>query len=159
MKKLLIAMAIVSLLTLIVWAAAPPNFAGTWALDAAKSEGLPQQMQGDLTWVITQDDKSFKKDVQGGMMAGAENYSLEGKEVAEDVNRGQFSGKAKRMAKVMDKMLELKSVMTANFNGNDITITTTQHLELSEDGKTLQVHQITESPRGSRESKLVFTKK
>ena len=91
-------------------------------------------------------------------MASTENYNLDGTEKAEDVT-GRFSGKAKRTAKATGEMLELKSVFTGEVNGNAFTMTTTQHLELADGGKTLKVHQVRESPRGTQESKLVFTKK
>lgn len=160
MKKLMTVCALSSAFILSIWAAnVGPDFSGTWALDAAKSEGLNPQAPTDITWVIAQDAKAIKKEIKGGMFAGTENYKLDGSEVNEDVVRGQFSGKAKRMAKVMGEMVELKTVLTGEFNGNSITITTTQHLELADGGKTLKIHQTSESPQGSRESKLVFTKK
>src|SRR5258708_32413281 len=49
--------------------AAGANFAGTWALDKTKSQGLDPRMQNaDVTWVITQDDKqiSIETKVAGG---------------------------------------------------------------------------------------------
>ena len=158
MKRLLMMSGLLSAFVLVVWAAVPAaDFSGTWALDAAKSEGLPQQMQGDVTWVITQDAKTLKKEAKSAM-ASTENYNLDSTEKAEDVT-GRFSGKAKRTAKAMGEMLELKSVFTGEVNGNAFTMTTTQHLELADGGKTLKVHQVRESPRGTQESKLVFTKK
>jgi hypothetical protein len=57
---------------LAVWAASLPaaNFAGTWTLDKAKSQGLDQRMQNaeSVQWVITQDDKkiSIEPKVTGG---------------------------------------------------------------------------------------------
>ena len=159
MKKVMIAVALCGLLLLAVGASiVGADFSGTWALDAAKSEGLNPQMPTDITWVIAQDAKTIKKEIKGGMFSGTENYNLES-EVNEDVVRGQFSGKAKRAAKVMGEMVELKTVMTGEFNGNSFTITTTQHLELADGGRTLKIHQVSESPQGTRESKLVFTKK
>ncbi|MFN7928148.1 MAG: hypothetical protein U0Y68_09405 [Blastocatellia bacterium] len=158
MKNTMLAIVFGSLFALTVWAAtAATDFSGTWTLDAAKSEGLNPQMPIDLTWVITHDTKTIKKEVKGAM-ASTENYKFEG-EVNEDVNRGQFSGKAKRTAKAMGEMVELKSVMTGEFSGNAINITNTQHLELADGGKTLKVHQTVDFGQGTMESKLVFTKK
>ena len=161
MKKLLLTGGLVGCLFALVWAAVPgPDFSGTWALDKAKSEGLPQQMANqDISWVITVADKTLKKEIKGGMIAQTENYKLDGTEVSEDAPLGQFTAKAKRAAKVMGEMLELKSVLTGEFNGNAFTATTTQHLELADGSKTLKVHQTRESTRGNQESKLVFTKK
>ncbi|HEX4949385.1 MAG TPA: hypothetical protein VFZ34_22110 [Blastocatellia bacterium] len=161
MKKLSLTTGLLCVLFALAWATVPaPDFSGTWALDKAKSEGLPQQMANqDITWMITVADKSLKKEVKGGMAPQTENYKLDGTEVNEDVNFGQATMKAKRTAKVMGEMLELKSVASGEFNGNAFTMTTTQHLELADGGKTLKVHQIRESQRGNQESKLVFTKK
>ncbi len=161
MKKLLLLTGLLCFLLTIIWATVPaPDFSGTWALDKAKSEGIPQQMANqDISWVITVTGKTLKKEIKGGMIPQTENYNLDGAEVNEDAPLGQFTAKAKRAAKVMGEMLELKSVLTGEFNGNAFTATTTQHLELADSGKTLKVHQTRESTRGNQESKLVFNKK
>ncbi len=161
MKKLFLSTGLLSLLFAVAWAAVSgPDFSGTWALDKAKSEGLPQQMaNADISWVITVADKALKKEVKGGMAPQTENYKLDGTEVAEDVTMRQATMKAKRTAKAMGEMLELKSVVSGEFNGNAFTFTTTQHLELADGGKTLKVHQVRDTPQGPQESKLVFTKK
>lgn len=161
MKKLFLSTGLLCFLMAMVFATtAAPDFSGTWSLDKAKSEGLPRQMaDADISWVISVADKAFKKEVKGGMAPQTENYKLDGSEVAEDVTMRQATMKAKRTAKAMGEMLELKSVISGEFNGNAITITTTQHLELADGGKTLKVHQTSERPNGSQESKLVFTKK
>ena len=161
MKKLFLTTGLLGWLMTLVWAAVPgPDFSGTWALDRAKSEGVPRQMaEGEISWVITVTGKTLKKEVKGGMIAQTENYNLDGAEVNEEMPLGGFTAKAKRAAKVMGEMLELKSVLTGEANGNAFTATTTQHLELADGGKTLKVHQTRESTRGNQESKLVFTKK
>jgi hypothetical protein len=161
MKKIFLTGGLMGCLLAMVWAAVPaPDFSGTWSLDKAKSEGLPPAMaNADLSWVISVTDKAFKKEVKAGAGAQTENYNLDDTEVNEDVVMGQMTGKAKRKAKVMGEMLELKSVMSGQRDGNTFTFTTTQHLELADGGKTLKVHQIRETPRGNQESKMVFTKK
>ncbi len=161
MKKLFLTCGLMSCLLALVWATVPAaDFSGTWALDKAKSEGLPPAMaNADINWVISVADKAFKKEVKAGAGAQAENYNLDGSEVSEDVVMGQMTGKAKRTAKFMGEMLELKSVMSGEREGNPFTFSTVQHLELADDGKTLKVHQVRETPRGKQESKMVFTKK
>src|SRR5205085_11737722 len=63
MRKLLCALSLMSALVfaLAVHAAAPANFAGTWTLDKAKSQGLSPRMQNaeSVSWVITQTDKTI----------------------------------------------------------------------------------------------------
>src|SRR5712691_10935897 len=76
MRKILFAISLIGALTfaLAVSAAAPANFAGTWTLDKAKSQGLSQRMQGadSVSWVITQDAKqiSIETKMTGGTPAG-----------------------------------------------------------------------------------------
>lgn len=141
--------------------AAPANFSGTWGLDKSKSGELPRQMQdADIVWTIKQDDKQVT--VQYPSMGGQQTavYNLDGSETTANVE-GRFPGKATRKAKWMNegKTLELNTVLNANVQGNDVTITTLEHWELAEDGKVLKVHRVTESPRGKNENNFVFAKK
>lgn len=76
MRRIICALSLTSalMLTLVAQAAAPTNFAGTWTLDKAKSQGLSQRMQGadSVQWVITQTDKeiTIEEKVTGGQMGG-----------------------------------------------------------------------------------------
>jgi hypothetical protein len=76
MKRLFLIAGMMGALALAIVASsmAAANFAGTWALDKAKSQGLSQRMQGaeKVTWTITQDDKTISIDqkVEGGQPAG-----------------------------------------------------------------------------------------
>lgn len=76
MRKIISALGLSSALifTLVVHAAAPANFAGTWNLDKSKSQGLNPRMQGadSVTWTITQTDKTItvEEKVTGGQMGG-----------------------------------------------------------------------------------------
>ena len=118
----------------------------------------------DQTWVVTQDAKTFTVDASfsGGdqpMPAQKRTYNLDGSETTQEVT-GRMPGKAALKAKWQgDSVLELSSVLKANFQGNDVTITTTEHWELADGGKTLKVHRTQESPRGTQETKLTFAKK
>lgn len=174
MKKTIIVIAICGLLLTGLWAvsAAAANFGGTWKLDKGKST-LPERMANieGMNWTITQDDKQFtlKPEViggggrggggRGGLLNQPETYNLDGSETTSELS-GRMTGKVTRTARWMDggRMLELKSVINGDFNGNAFTSTTTRHLELAEDGKVLKVHQTSESPVGSQEATLVFTK-
>ena len=148
--------------------AAAENFSGTWALDASKSQGLPQQAPTDMTWTVAQTDKeiSIERPGMGGRGGGGgaapapqkSVYKLDGSETTEEV-QGRMPGKMTRKAKWNGKVLELSQVRNANFQGNDITITTVEHWELVDGGKSLKVHSKTESPQGPREVTYVFTKK
>jgi hypothetical protein len=168
MKRSLVLLSLFSVLMVGFWSvgAAATDFSGTWALDKAKSEGLPPQIANvDQTWVVTQDAKTFT--VETSYSGGEQprppqkrSYNLDGSETTMDVT-GRMPGKATMSAKWQGdgKILELNQVTKANVQGNDITITTTEHWELADGGKTLKVHRKQESPRGAQETKLVLTKK
>jgi len=168
MKKSVVFLSLFCVLMVGFWSvsAAPANFSGTWSLDKAKSEGLQGRMANvDQTWVVTQDAKTFT--VEASFSGGEQpipsqkrTYNLDGSETTMDV-AGRMPGKAALKAKWQDdgKTLELSSVLKTNFQGNDVTITTTEHWELADGGKTLKVHRVQESPRGTQDSKLTFAKK
>ncbi|HSF25845.1 MAG TPA: hypothetical protein VLE20_16590 [Blastocatellia bacterium] len=166
MKRISTALALFCVLAVGAVSAAGTDFSGTWVLDKAKSEGLQGPMADvDQTWVVTQDAKTLTVETQfsGGqqeMPAQKRTYNLDGSETTAEVT-GRFPGKAALKAKWMGdgKILELNSVRNINVQGNDVTIKSTEHWELADDGKTLKVHRTTESPRGTQENKLTLTKK
>jgi len=186
MRKFFIgsAMAFVMLANVLsVSAAAPTNFAGTWALDKSKSQDLPPQAANiaGLTLTVTQDAQQITIDSKtamasqdaataggpgqgGGRGRGmglfpTASYKLDGTETTAD-NPGGRGGTStfKAVWKDGGKTLELKRVSKFNFNGNDVTVTSTEDWSLSSDGKTLTVKRTTESPRGTQSSTLVFNK-
>ncbi len=168
MKRSLVFLSFCCVLMVGFWSvsAAGTNFGGTWSLDKSKSEGLQGPMASmDQTWVVTQDAKTFT--VEASYSGGDQprppqkrTYNLDGSETTMDVT-GRMPGKATLTAKWQGdgKILELNSVTKANVQGNDITITSTEHWELADGGKTLKVHRVSESPRGKQETSLVFAKK
>jgi|ERR1043165_63984 hypothetical protein len=168
--------------------AAAPNFAGTWTLDKSKSQGLSQRVQNaeSVSWVITQTDKEItvEEKIQGGggppagapgaggppgggpggggrggMMGamGPRSYNLDGSETTGEAGRGKFARKATLSSD--GKTLELvnKNMFTGQ-DGNEITVTSTDKLSLSGDGKVLTVSRHSETPRGAQDSTLVFNK-
>ena len=66
MKRLFLIAGLMTAFGLAVLAAsaASANFAGTWNLDKAKSQGLDPRMQNaeSVVWTITQDDKTISID-------------------------------------------------------------------------------------------------
>jgi hypothetical protein len=157
------------------------NFAGTWELDKSKS-----QLQGpmadaiqSLTWTVTQDDKQVTRDQKternpnaqgpggggggggrgGGMMGGGGPLTakLDGSETTSETPRGKQTVKAKWMGD--GKILEISTVANMSTPNGDFTMTTVEHWELADGGKTLKVHQKRETPRGPMETSMVFTKK
>ena len=170
MKRVLIALVSLCLPVIAVAAlsAPPADFSGTWELDKAKSEGVQGGRQGaapdSVTWVITQDAKQItiasKTMVEGQERAQSFSYNLDGSESTAEV-QGRMPGKATLKAKWQGdgKILELTRVRNISAQGQEFTVTTTEHLELAEGGKVLKAHGSTATPQGARESKLTFNKK
>ena len=185
MKRVFLTAGLIAALGLAVLAsvAKPANFAGTWALDKAKRQGLSQRLQGadSVTWTITQDDKTISIDTKvtggqppagagggtgggGGMgggrgmgMGGPQTYNLDGKEVTSEGPNGS-SSTMKATWSSDGQTLELMSVRAGTFNGNEFKSTSTDKLSVSGDGKVLTVNRHSESSRGTQDSTLVFNK-
>ncbi len=162
----------------VVASSAAANFAGTWALDKTKSQGLSPRMAGadKVTWTIAQDDKTISIDqkVEGGQPpggggggmgggrppAGPTAFKLDGSEVTSDVNFGQATGKLTLKATWSGDALELsrKTTFTGQ-DGTERTSANTQKLSLSGDGKVLTANVHSEGGRGGpSDSTLVFNK-
>jgi len=177
MKRLFLIAGMMGALALAIVASsmAAANFAGTWALDKAKSQGLSQRMQGadKVTWTITQDDKTISIDqkVEGGQPAGGgggggggrgpagpTTYNLDGKEVTADQAMGQATAKVTSKATWAGSDLELSRKSVFQGQNGEVTTSNTQKLSLSADGKVLTAVVHSESPRGPQDSTLVFNK-
>lgn len=154
------------------------GFAGTWALDKSKSE-LPQMMQGidSITVIISQDATQMTREMKfeggamaapggggggrggGRMMGGGQpaTFKLDGSETVAENPRGKTTHKAK----LLDggKVFEVSSVMTIDFQGETRSIPSSERWELLEGGASLKVVQKRETPNGTMESKMVFTRK
>jgi hypothetical protein len=96
----------------------------------------------------------------GGGFPPSSTYKLDGTETTAEATGGR-GGTTTMKAEWKDggKTLALKRVSKFNFNGNDVTTTTTEDWSLSADGKTLTIKRTSESPRGTQTSTLVFNKK
>ena len=168
--------------------AAQTSFAGTWALDKTKSAGLPQQWSNleSLTLTVTQDAQQLTVESKAAMAQEASPggaggaggpgggrgrgmgggfppsvaYKLDGTETTAEATGGR-GGTTTLKAEWKDggKALALKRVSKFNFNGNDVTRTTTEDWSLSADGKTLTVKRTSETQNGPQTSTLVFDKK
>ena len=184
MKRLFLTFGLIASMLLVVVAtsAQKANFAGTWGLDKAKSQGLSPRLQGadKVTWTITQDDKSISIDqkVEGGqppanggggdrpmgggggrMPSGPQAYNLDGKEATSDITVRQSTGKLTTKATLSGGTLELmRKTSFTDQEGTERVNTTTQKLSLSGDGKTLTAVVHSDGGRGPSDSTLVFNK-
>ena len=181
MKRAFLIAGLMAALAVAVLASASANFAGTWALDKTKSQGLSPRMQGadSVTWIITQDDKTISIDqkVTGGQPpaggagggagtgggggrgpSGPTAYNLDGSATTMDVGGGQMTGKSTLKATWVGNALQLSRNSILNGPNGEVTSTETRKLELSSDGKVLTATVHSESPRGTTDSTLVFNK-
>ena len=186
MKKLFLAGAVLCALS-VAAAAQSASFAGTWELDKSKSK-MDERMASRLnsqTLTVTHDDKEIKVDRKtdmapgggpggggpggpppggggrgmggGGMMGGAPNstYKLDGSEVVTENPRGKVTSKSK----LAGGKLEINSSNTFNGPNGEMTTKTTEHWELIEGGKALQIHSVREGMNGPVETTMVYNKK
>jgi hypothetical protein len=151
---LLVSMAVAAL-------AAAQSYAGTWVLDKSKSGELPRMWQNadSIQMDVTQNDKTLGVTVKGGRGDETLTYNLDGTPSTVDMG-GRMPGKATLTVKVnADGSVELKTQREGNIQGNPVTFKSTEVWQLADGGKTLKVKRTSESPRGTQESNLVFTKK
>ena len=93
----------------------------------------------------------------GGMMGGAPNstYKLDGSEVVTENPRGKVTSKSK----LAGGKLEINSSNLMNTPNGEMTMKTTEHWELIEGGKALQIHSVREGMNGPVETTMVYSKK
>ena len=141
-----------------------------------------------VSWVITQTDKEITVDEkitggggpgggapgaggpppggQGGgagggrgMMGpmGPRTYNLDGSETTGETGRGKFARKATLSSDGKSLDLVTRSTFQTQ-DGSEVTVTSSDKLSLSADGKMLTVVRHSESPRGPQDSTMVFNK-
>ncbi len=130
-----------------------PNFAGTWKLNAEKSEmgggggrGMGGGMMGEL--VVTQ--TAAELSVTRGRNTSV--YKLDG---SESTNAG-MRGETKSKAKVDGSTILIDS--TSSFEGPNGAMTITSKQVWSMDGGSLVITTTRTTPRGERTSKMVYDK-
>ena len=94
-----------------------------------------------------------------GMMGpmGPRTYNLDGSETTGETGRGKFARKATLSSDGKTLDLVTKSSFQTQ-DGSEVTITSSDKLSLSADGKVLTVVRHSESPRGAQDSTMVFNK-
>jgi len=150
------------------------DYSGTWKLDLAKSEMGERSRVESMDMTVTQSDNDLSyernaklSEAQGGGMGGRGGmggpggggkmtYDLSGKETKVS---GAMGGEVGLKAKV-EKDGGLKLTQNRSFEGpmGAMTIKTVETWSLSDDGNTLTVSSTTETPRGTRNQKMVFTR-
>lgn len=152
------------------------DFSGTWTLDVSKSKLGDRNMIAEQTLTVVQTAKDItvtpvtKRNPppdgmgggqgRGGMGGGdvRSTYTLDGKEVASEVDGPMGKMPVKMMAKLEGGKLMLSNARTFNTPNGEMTMTTKETWELSGDGKTLTIVTERNTPRGTDTTTRVFAK-
>jgi hypothetical protein len=146
------------------------NFAGSWALNASKSDmgqppaqGQGQRMGGSFgnSFVAKQEAnlltiESTRTNQNGETTTVTSKYTLDGKESINTTARGESKSTAKWSTD--GKTLTIVTTRTFDMNGETRTMTSTAVLSLP-DANTLTINSTMTTPNGDRVTKLVYDKK
>ena len=162
-RKTLLTVAAMMTLSLIAFAAAKPNFGGTWTMDRARSFGLPGDMNQTLT-VVQKDDQievETKLIQPNNERTVKDTYTLDGKEYdfTPAVPPNQPPAKGKRTAVWLpgDRGIQVKDVTTVESPKGPVTTQTVRKWTMS--GSELVVDMYVDNPNISYETKRIFIKK
>lgn len=152
--------AFVTAFAVAVFAQKPPDFSGTWTLDASKSEmpqmggGMGGRSMGEMTVTIRQTADALTMDQKMGEMSRTTTYKLDG---TQSTNQGMRGGEVKSTSKWDGDKLVTESTQTVNGPNGEMTIKAREVRSLAADG-TMVTETTRETPRGTSTSKLVFKK-
>jgi hypothetical protein len=165
MKRNMVLAAMFTLLGLAISASAQTaDFSGTWTLDVSKSLTVVQTAKDITVTPVTKrnppPDGMGGGQGRGGMGGGdmRSTYTLDGKEVASEVDGPMGKMPVKMMAKLEGGKLMLSNARTFNTPNGEMTMTTKETWELSGDGKTLTIVTERNTPRGTDTTTRVFAK-
>lgn len=167
-KKLLIALAAIMGLSILAFAAAKPNFSGTWTLDRARSFGMP----GDMTQVLTITHTDDKMEVETKIIQPnnertiKDTFILDGKEheftppaPPNTPANAPPPPKGKRTVTWLpgDTALTVTDLTTATTPQGEVTTQNVRKWAINSHGE-LVVDTFVDGPRGSYEAKRIFKK-
>ena len=142
-----------------------PNFAGTWALEHARSYSVPRDSQ--QTMVVTHEGDRLTVETRivspQGERVVKDSYALDGKEAefTPQVAAGSLVGKGKRTGRWLPSdngFVVEEEFQTKTPEGQTIDNRVTRKWIMWADG-SLSIDLYTDGPRGSFETKRIFTKK
>ena len=151
-------------LSLIAFAAAKPDFGGTWTMDRGRSFGLPGDMNQTLTIVQKEDQIEVEtKLIQpNNERTIKDTYILDGKEheFTPQVPPNAPPTKGKRTAVWLpgDRGLQVTDVTTQETSKGPVQTQTMRKLTISSQGE-LVIDMYIDNPNVSYEAKRIFIKK
>ena len=159
MKSRLSVAAAVVLLALSAAAQSPPNFSGTWTLDAAKSDFGPMPPPESIVMVIDHKEPALKvTTTQKSQMGDSTNdstYTTDGKE---NVNRTRGPA-GDQDVKSTTKWSGTTLTTSRAIEAQGMSIGIDDSWDLSADGKVLTVTRQLKTPQGDFNMKLALNKK
>jgi len=163
-QKTLLIIAAMMTLSLIAYAAAKPNFSGSWTMDRGRSFGLPGDMNQTLT--INQKDDQIELETKliqpNNERTVKDTYTLDGKEYdfTPPVPPNQPPAKGKRTAVWLpgDKGIQVTDVTTVETPKGPVTTQTVRKWTMSGQGE-LVIDMYVDNPNISYEAKRIFIKK
>jgi hypothetical protein len=143
---------------------AQANFAGTWVLDAKRSQGLPEGVEMTMTVKQAASRIEIVTNITTpeGPLTIPDLYVVDGKETDyQPPIIGGGTGKGRRTSKwTADKMgIDVTEKATLETPAGSADITAVRKWTLSPDGRTLTMDVTMTGPQGEQMSKRVFTKK
>jgi hypothetical protein len=158
-RLFLAASAILLALTLSPSAQGAPNFTGTWALDAAKSDFGPMPPPESVVMVVDHKEPSLKVTItqktQMGEATNSSTYTTDGKDNVNKMRSPAGEQDVKSTTKWNGKMLATSRTIEAQ--GMSIGIDETW--DLSADGKVLTIDRTLKTPQGDFSTKMAMNKK
>jgi hypothetical protein len=165
MNAILLALSL--LLPTIVHAA---DYSGTWVLDKAKSTGLPRFYERVKSHTLVNKQGDQLLEVMVEVDIGQPQADRIGFAYPLDGSVANTESKIRTQDGLVNVPTTLQATRDAGgglhivitriitMGGQQITSHGTEDWQLSEDGKTLNVHRTDESPRGKTQSDMVFVK-
>ncbi|HEY0763255.1 MAG TPA: hypothetical protein VGD61_12870 [Pyrinomonadaceae bacterium] len=163
-RKTLLMIAALMTLSLIAYAAAKPNFSGSWTMDRGRSFGLP----GDMNQTLTVNQKDDQIEVETKLIQPnnertvKDTYTLDGKEYdfTPPVPPNQPPAKGKRTAVWLpgDRGIQVTDVTTVETPKGPVTTQTVRKWTMSGQGE-LVIDMYVDNPNISYEAKRIFIKK
>ena len=162
-RKILLTAAAILALSVLAFAAAKPNFSGTWTMDRARSFGLPADMTQVLT--VTQKDDRIELETKliqpNNERTVKDTYVLDGKEYdfTPQVPPNQPPATGKRTATWLpgDRGIQVTDVTTAETPKGPVKTQTVRKWTISGQGELI-VDMYVDNPNISYEAKRIFIK-
>lgn len=169
MKKLALFCMAIGLLSFPAVHAAPMKFTGNWILNRAKSEGLTGAMEGaEILLAVSQDDKRIhveqKVNIRGRRQPSQELiWNLDGSETTAEVVRPMagtmhLTAKWNEAARTLDLHSSIGASIKGDDQGKEVSVTVKEIWELLDNGKSLKITRLRNSPQGRQAFRLFFDK-